>query len=82
MNHDSHAKTAFSRECGSDVMFERVVESNRGVDFTFRIVSRGTTHTIGTNPAGTGRNQIESAAAQAGRWAKVMAERAQAAHAA
>lgn len=70
-----YAKTAFERECGSGVRFIKVQETARGTDFSFCIVSRNSTHTIGTSPTGKGRSAIEDAAIQAGRWAKIMAER-------
>lgn len=70
-----YAKTAFERECGSGVSFIKVTETGRGTEFSFRIVARGSVHTIATNPTGSGRNAIEDAAIQAGRWAKIMAER-------
>lgn len=74
-----YAKTAFTRECGPGVMFERVADTDRGLEFTFRISARGSTHTIATNPTSKGRQGIEDAAIQAGRWARVMADRSAAA---
>lgn len=74
-----HAKVAFSRECGSGVSFEAVADTSRGLEFTFRILARNSTHTIATNPTGKGRQAIEDAAIQAGRWAHVMADRVAAA---
>ena len=71
-----HARTAFEREAGSGVRFVEVRDTDRGTEFVFRLTSRGTVHAIATSPTGKGRQAIEDAAAQAGRWARIMADRA------
>ncbi len=78
MKHEGHIKTAFERECGTGIRFISAKERNGTTDISFEIVGRSI-HTIGTHPLGTGRQQLEDAAAQAGRWARVMADRAAAA---
>lgn len=70
-----YAKTAFEREAGPGVVFMRAQDTDRGMEFTFRITARNSVHTIATAPTGKGRQSIEDAAGQAGRWAAVMAER-------
>lgn len=80
MKHEGHMKTAFTRECGSAVSWVGVKTlTNGAVEITFRINSTGRNHCIGTNPVASSREAHETAAAQAGRWASVMADRAAAA---
>ena len=79
MKHEGHMKTAFERECGPGIAWRGAKQWANTVDITFAIIARGSEHTIGTHPLGTGREAHENAAAQAGRWARVMADRAAAA---
>lgn len=69
------AKRAFELEAGDGVSFIKMKDTERGTEFSFRIHASNTVHTIATAPTGSGRQAIENAAGQAGRWARVMADR-------
>jgi hypothetical protein len=71
-----YAKMVFERECGPEVQFVAVSERSRGADFIFRVMTTGKRVTIGTLPRGRSRAAFEEVAMQAGKWAKVLSERA------
>lgn len=75
MSREMDAKQCFESECGRGVRYEGVKVGRDDAAFSFTIISRGSTHTIGTNPKNGSSAALKDAAIQAGRWAKIMAER-------
>lgn len=75
-----YAKTMFERHCGPGIRFDSATVLPSGtIDIAFTITATGKRKVIGTKPVSTGRNGVEQAAEQAGRFAALMAEQTRAA---
>lgn len=73
MSIEMDVKTAFERECGRGVRFEKMMVVNGKTMFRYRLTAKNTVHHIETVPTGGGRDALTQAATQAGKWARLKA---------
>lgn len=70
------AQQVFEREAGKQVRFMKMEHTARGTEFSFRVIDADRVHTIAIEPRASNAEAVELWATRAGRWAKVVADRA------